>query len=53
VQCIRLDQHALKIQFPEKLLEHSPFMVFACGVAGLSDRHAQGGGVERHLGNER
>jgi len=28
-------------------------MVLAGGVAGLTDRHAQGCGVQRHLGNER
>ena len=28
-------------------------MVFTGGVAGLSDRHAQGCGVQRHLGDER
>jgi hypothetical protein len=40
---IRLDQHALKIQLTEERFEHSPLMVFASGVAGLADRHAQSG----------
>ncbi len=38
---IRLDQHALEIQLTEELLEHRPLMVFAGGVAGLTDCHAQ------------
>ena len=49
---IRLDQHALKIQLTQQLLEDSSFVVGARGVAGLGDRHAQGCGVQRHLGNE-
>ncbi len=52
MQGIRLDQHTLQIQLAEELLEHSPLMVFARGIAGLSDRHAKGGGVQRDLGNE-
>jgi hypothetical protein len=53
VQGIRLDQHALKIQLAEQLLEHGPLVVLAGGVAGLADRHAQGCRIQRHLGNER
>ena len=50
---IRLDEHTLEIELPKQLLEHRTLVVFASGVAGLSDRHAQGGGVQRHLGDER
>ena len=35
---IGLDQDALKIQFAKQLLEHSTFVILACGVAGLVDR---------------
>ena len=27
-------------------------MILACGVAGLGDRHTQGRGIQRHLGDE-
>ena len=50
---IRLDEHTLEIQLAKQLLEHSALMVFASGVAGLGDRHAQGRGVQRYLGDER
>ena len=50
---VRLDQQALQIQFTEQLPQHSSFMVFAGGVAGLADRHTQSGRIQRHLGNER
>ena len=50
---IRLDQYALKVELPQQLLEHGTFMIFSCGVAGLGDRHAQGSGIQRHLGDER
>ena len=53
MQGIRLDQHALQIQLPKQLPEHRPLVVLAGGAAGLADGYAQGGGVERHLGNER
>jgi hypothetical protein len=46
---IRLDQHTLQIQLPEELLEYSPLMVFARGIAGLSDRHTKGGRIKRDL----
>jgi hypothetical protein len=49
---IRLDQHTLEIQLAEQLPEHRPLMVFSGGVTGLADRHAQGGRIQRHLGNE-
>lgn len=49
---IRLDEHTLEIELTKQLLEYSSFAVLAGRVAGLSDRHTQGGGVERHLGNE-
>ncbi len=50
---VRLDQHALEIQLAEQLPEHRPLVVFAGGVAGLADRHTQGGRIQRDLGNER
>ncbi len=50
---VSLNQNALKVEFTEQLSEHCPLVVFTGGIAGLADRHAQGSGVERHLGNER
>lgn len=50
---ICLDQHTLKIELAEQLAQHRPLVVFAGGVASLADRHAQSGGVQRDLGNER
>ena len=50
---IRLDQHTLEIQLAEQLPQHRPLVVFAGGVAGLADRHAQGGRIQRDLSNER
>ena len=50
---IRSDQHALEIELTKQLLEHGALVILACGVAGLSDRHAQSSGVQRHLGDER
>jgi hypothetical protein len=50
---IRLDEIALQIHVAEQLPEHRPLVVAGGGVAGLTDRHAQGGGVEGDLGNER
>jgi len=50
---IRLDQQTLKIELDEQLAQHRPLVVFAGGVASLADRHAQSGGVQRDLGNER
>jgi hypothetical protein len=52
VERICLDQHAFETQLSEELFEHGPLVVLAGGVAGLADGYAQGGGVERHLGNE-
>jgi len=52
VQRICLDHHAFEIQFSEELFENRPFVVLACGLAGLADRHAQGCRIQRHLGNE-
>ena len=52
MQRIRLDEHALEIQLAQELLEDGTLMVLTRGVAGLGDRHAQGGGVQRHLGDE-
>ena len=50
---VGLDHHTLEIQLAEELPQHGPLMVFAGGVAGLTDRYAQGCRVQRHLGNER
>ena len=50
---VRLDQHALQIQFTKELPQHCPLMVFAGGVAGLADRQTQSGRLQRDLGNER
>ena len=50
---VSLNKNALQIQFAKELPEYRPLMVFAGGVAGLADRHAQSSGVERDLGNER
>ena len=50
---IRLDQHTLKVELTEQLFEHRPLMVFAGGVAGLADRHTEGGRLQRDLSNER
>jgi hypothetical protein len=43
VQGIRLDQYALEIQLVQRLLENCSLVVFTGGVAGLADRHTQGG----------
>jgi hypothetical protein len=53
MQCIRLDQYAFEIQFSAELAQHRPFVGFTGGLAGLADRHTEGGRIERHLGNER
>ena len=50
---VRPDQHALQIQLAKELPQHRPLLVLTSGVAGLTDRHAKGGGVRRDLGNER
>jgi hypothetical protein len=49
---IRLDENALQIQLAEQLTQHQPLVVAAGGVAGLADRHAQSGRIQRDLGNE-
>ena len=48
-----LDRDAIKIQLPKQLLKHGTPVILAYGVAGLSDGHAQGCRVERHLSDER
>ena len=53
MESIRLDEHTLEIQLAEELAQHCPLMVAGCGVAGLADRHTEGGRIQRHLGNER
>ena len=53
MQRIRLDQHTLKIQLTEQLLELRVLVALVGGVAALSDRQAQRRRVQRHLGNER
>ena len=40
-------------QLPRQLSELCPLVVFAGGMAGLADRHAQGSEVEHDLGNQR
>jgi hypothetical protein len=50
---IRLDEHALQIQFAEELAQHRPLVVSTGSVAGLADDHTQGGRIQRDLGNER
>ena len=52
MQGIRLNEYAAQIQLAEQLPEHRPFMVVPGGVAGLTDGHTQGGGVQRDLSNE-
>ncbi len=52
MECVRLDENALEIQLAKQLPEHRPLVVFAGGVAGLADRHAQCRGIQRDLGNE-
>jgi hypothetical protein len=53
MECVSLDQHAIEIQLAEQLPQHRPFVVFAGGVAGLTDRHAQRRGIQRDLSYER
>jgi hypothetical protein len=52
VERIRLDEHTLEIELTKQLLEHGTLVILSCCVAGLSDRHAQSSGVQRHLGDE-
>ena len=52
MQGIRLNEYALKIQLAKELPQHRPFVVLPGGVAGLTDGHTQGGGVQRDLSNE-
>jgi hypothetical protein len=49
---IRLDQLTLEIWLAEQLPQHRPLVVFAHGIAGLTDRHAKGDGVQRHPSDE-
>jgi hypothetical protein len=49
---IRLNQHALQIQLPQQLFENCPLVILARCIEALVDGHAQGRGIERHLGNE-
>lgn len=53
VQGIRLDQHPLQVELAQQLFQHRPLVVLTGGVAGMGDRHTQGGRIQRHLGNER
>jgi len=54
MQGIRLDQHALQIQFAEQLPQQRPLVTLAgSSIAGYTDLHTQSGGIQRHLGNER
>jgi len=50
---VRLDQHTLEIKLTEQLPQRCLLVVLTGGVAGLTDRHAQGCQVQRYLGNER
>ena len=50
---VRLDQNALQIQLAEQLPQHRSLVVLTGGVAGLTDRHAQGCRIQRDLVNER
>ena len=50
---IRLEENTLEIELSEQLLEQGTLVVVTGGVAGLSDRHSQGCGVQRHLGDKR
>ena len=52
IERIRLDLRTVKIELAAKLFELRPLMIFAGGIAGLADRHTQGGGVQRDLGDE-
>ncbi len=52
MQGIRLNEYALKIQLAKELPQHRPFVVLPGGVAGLTDGHTKGGGVQRDLSNE-
>ena len=52
VQGICLDQHPFQIQLAEELPQHYPLMVFAGGVAGLTDCYAHGCRVQRQLADE-
>ena len=41
MECVRLDQHTLEIQFAEQLPQHRSLVFFAGGVAGLTHGHSQ------------
>ena len=40
MECVRLDQHTLEMQLTEELPQHRSRVVFAGGVAGLTDAKA-------------
>jgi len=48
-----MDEHAFQIQRTKLLVDHSTLEILPRGAAGLSDRHTQGRGVQRHQGNAR
>ena len=52
MECVCLDEHAFQIQLANQLPENRPLVVARGGVAGLADRHAQSGRIQRDLGNE-
>ena len=52
MQSIGLDEDTLQLQLGEQLPQLRPLVVCAGGVAGLADRHTDGGRIERDLGNE-
>jgi hypothetical protein len=41
VQGNRLDEQTLAVQLTQKLFQHSPFVVFTRGMAGLANRHTE------------
>lgn len=53
VQRVRLDQHTLKLQFAEELLELRVLVSPVCRVAALRYLQAQRCRIKRHLGNGR
>ena len=52
MQRILLNQHTLKVQRAQQLLEGRLFVGFACIEGGLGDRHTKLPGVERHLSDK-
>lgn len=43
VERVSLDENTHKIQLAEQLHQNCTLLVFACGVAGLADRHPRAG----------